>query len=132
MTKKFILASILSLSCGMAAADWSLLIRDANGTTYFDKEKIAVQETLATAWTLYDAEVPAEIRPNEYSHSARTLSEFNCRERTARTMVMIGYAERMASGKVMSVKNTPSQWEVINPQTWRQAVFKVACPKSKP
>jgi hypothetical protein len=57
--QKIILASILSLSCGMAAADWSLLNRDAYGTTYFDKE-------------------------------------------------------------------------VINPKTWRQAVFKVACPKNKP
>ena len=132
MIKKFILVSILGLSCGMAAADWLLLIRDAYGTTYFDKEKIVVQEALATVWALYDAEVPTEIRPDEYSHSARTLTEFNCQERTARTMVMISYAERMANGKVMSVKSTPSQWEVINTKTWRQAVFKVACPNSKP
>lgn len=131
MNKKFILAGILSLSCGMAAADWSALIRDAHGTTYFDKEKIVAQDALATVWTLYDAEVPTEIRPNEYSHSARTQIEFNCQERLARTMVMISYAERMANGKVMSVKSTHSQWEVINPKTWRQAVFKVACPKSK-
>lgn len=132
MNKKFILAGILSLSSGMVVADWSLLNRDAYGSTYFDKEKILVHEALATVWTLYDAEVPSEIRPNEYSHSARTQTQFNCQERTARTMVMISYAERMAGGKVMSVKSNPSQWEVINPKTWRQAVFKVACPKSKP
>lgn len=132
MNIKFILAGILSLYCGFAAAEWSLLNRDAYGTTYFDKEKIVAQEALATVWTLYDAEVPTEIKPGEYSHSARTQTEFNCQERTARTTVMISYAERMASGKVMSVKSSPSQWEVINPKTWRQAVFKVACPKSKP
>ena len=131
MTKKFIVAGILSLSCGMAAAEWTLLIRDTYGTTYFDIEMITVQEALATAWTLYDAEVPTEIRPNEYSHSARTLTEFNCQERTARTMALISYAERMANGKVMSVKSTPSQWEVINPKSWRQSVFRVACPRVK-
>lgn len=132
MTKNIFLAGILSLSCGLAAADWSLLIRDAYGTTYFDKEKISGREALATVWTLYDAEVPIEIRPSEYSHSARTQTEFNCQERTARALVMVSYAERMANGKVMSVKSAPSQWETINPKTWRQAVFKMACPNNKP
>lgn len=132
MKNKIIVTIALSLTCGMAAAEWSQLNRDINGATYIDKEKVVAKEGLVVLWSLYDAEIPTEIKPNEYSHSAKTQIEFNCHEHTARTMVMVSYAERMGTGKVMSVKTVPSQWELINAQTWRQALFKVACPKSKP
>jgi hypothetical protein len=128
---RIILSVTLSVTCGAAAAEWSQINRDANGTTYVDKANMTAKDGLVTLWSLYDAEVPTEVRPNEYSHSAKMQSEFNCQEHIARTIVMISYGERMASGKVMSVKSIPTEWELINPATWRHALFMIACPKKK-
>ena len=129
--KKSILAALLSCLCASVAAEWSQVSQDARGTTYGDRNTVRRNGDGATIWMLYDADIPELQRENEYAHSSRIQFEYNCREHTARILNVVYYAQRMAAGKVVLVRSTPQDWELIAPNTGKAALFNLACARSR-
>jgi hypothetical protein len=107
-------------------AAWSQMAKDEHGTMYVDMTTVRKTTLGVAVWTLYDAEVPYSQR-DEYVHSTRVETEFNCDASQARTLRTVKYAERMAGGKVIQAELLFNAWEPVNPRTGRATLIKMVC-----
>lgn len=125
--RQALLSFTIVFGSGCVLAEWSRVMQDEHGTTYADISTIRSTSNGAALWTLYDAEVPSLERENEYVHSTRVQTEFDCQKKMARSLNTVKYADRMANGKAVRVHSIPEDWEPINPNTGRASLIKVLC-----
>ena len=135
-------AAALVLATGFLAslpteAAWAVVQKDDYGTSYIDLDSKHSTDDGVAVWTLYDAEIPSEAGPGQFSHSARVKTEFNCQKVVARMLAMVRYSGRMANGHVVDVKQVRAvgasqiieDWQAIDPATGRAKLFALVCSK---
>ena len=124
------LTLFLSLFCGSAAADLSLVGGTQNiFSAYADKESVRGNGESVQMWGLYDflmADVAVDGQPHE---STVVLREYDCRHARVRLLAFVDYAGHMGAGKVISQAGAraPGRWEPVVPGAIDEAFLKFAC-----
>jgi hypothetical protein len=115
---------LLLIVANSASADWVKVGEDDGAVVYVDPATLQKAGDVRRVWTLSDVKLP---RSDDVA-SFRTLDDFNCKERSRRTVFRVTYAGRMATGKVID-SGTPIlfRFEKVLPFTPGGWQFEFVC-----
>jgi hypothetical protein len=120
-----VLPSALSLIVATSVrAEWVKVGEDDGQVVYVDPSTLEKAGDVRRAWTLNDQKL---ARGDDVA-SFRTLDDFNCKEGRRRTVFLVTYSGRMATGKVLeSGKPLLDKFEVVYPYSPSGWQFEYVC-----
>jgi Surface-adhesin protein E len=121
-----ILAILLAVVSGNAAAAWVTVSGTNNFFTFADPATISKAGNMVKMWDLLDYKIIREVEGIRYL-SQKSHSEYNCQEALARPLVVFLHSGIMGSGEPVFNSNTPDDWQRVSPGTVNEALLKYAC-----
>ena len=124
--KQIIFAVVLTVSAVPVMAGWMKYSESDESDQYIDLSSIRKSGDLRKVWQMWDYRIRGK-----YGQSSQTLrTEFNCKDETTRLLVVNGYEEPLANGKVLSsVTHNNDQWFDIPPDTAGARALELVCAK---
>lgn len=121
------IAGALAACCALpaSAVTYSPTFTDADGNVYaIEKESMSRKGYIVHAWQLVNLAAPKEGAVR----STRSLVEFNCRFRQARTMWVAEHAQRDAGGEpVKSGQVANPEWAQLEPGALAEKLLEFSC-----
>ena len=149
--RNVLLILLLSLLSNGASAEWVRLgMRFFDGkkysdAIYYDNENIDDKYTSFTIYanlstirhnghkakmrSLISLSKPTAINDTQYM-SLESVDEFDCMERTSRSISYAYFAEPMRRGQVVARSQRPSDWYSFEPVSFTSILFRAACKNS--
>ena len=123
---KIIYFCCLLFVCSATLAEWRQITED-NKKIYFVESDFIVPH-------LVDRRMAKELHEfrkisNDGISSLRIRSEFNCKMKQTRILVMDKVAGEMGVGKIISIQEKPTEWETIKKGDSRIDVLNFVCSK---
>lgn len=131
---KKILTLILLVYSANIFAVWSNVVKLLDGdmatyADYADLQNIKQNEKIIRMWSLFDYRTVQQVKPYKYL-SEVTYDEYNCEEKTYKTLDLYWFSKHMGQGKVVysrdGLENKPHR---IMPSTMYQALLYRVCEK---
>ena len=124
--KQIIVAVVLTVSAVPVMAGWMKYSESDESDQYIDLSSIRKSGDLRKVWQMWDYRIRGK-----YGQSSQTLrTEFNCKDETTRLLVVNGYEEPLANGKVLSsVTHNNDQRFDIPPDTAGARALELVCSK---
>jgi hypothetical protein len=129
MHKAAILAMLLALASGNAAAEW--LVAGSTDTTivYADSATIRREGDRVRILVLLDLKTPATFADMEPFVSTKAEYEYDCKEKRVRGLYYTLHTGHMAEGEVVRKGWGPSDWTPVAPDSLNQNLWNAACGK---
>ena len=125
--KQLLMAVVLVLLSGTAAAKRTLLDDGDEFSAYAETDTIARSNDSVRMWMLYDYKVKHTYSKWVY-WSQRSLGEFDCRDRRAQTLQYAYYEGQMGGGElILSGAILPGLWTPVHAGSVVEKFWKVAC-----
>lgn len=112
-----------------ASAEWSVIEKNNEITSYIDKSSIHKEENVVVVSTLDDLALPNKFREGFY-HSTTWLEAYDCAKKKHRVISSAFYEERMGKGNIIASFGPTQNWEEIRPNTASETLWKIACGKN--
>jgi hypothetical protein len=104
-------------------ADWEQFEETDSATVYIDKDRIQKNAQFPTLWQLTDLK-----RPNPRGIlSTRVLLEFDCDEKSRRTIAFTSHKSHMAEGKPAFKSSEAGQWHPVLEDTVIGKMMALVC-----
>ena len=126
--KRPIIATLLTLACGLALAEWTSLGDVGNAELFIDRTTIVRTGDKATMWSIYALKAPATAGKASYV-SLKRQDEFDCKESRTRPLQIAAYPKPMAEGTPVATEKSSADWSAPAPQSIGEKLLKVACAK---
>lgn len=111
----------------LAVAEWTWVVTTDEGDKfYIDLETIQRSVNMVKFWEKLELKKPEKYF-NESHKSARTYSEYDCKEKKFRYLTITYYTQNDLKGKVVYVSNTPYDWTFIPPDSSSNEKFRLIC-----
>jgi hypothetical protein len=121
-----ILATLLAIASGSAAAAWVTVTDTSGFITFADPATILKAGDSVKMWELLDYKSVREIEGVRYM-SQKAQSEYNCREELVRPLVVSLHPGIMGSGEPVFNSATPDDWQRVARGSVSEALLKYAC-----
>jgi hypothetical protein len=117
---------LLLLAASPAWAAWKNVAEDERTVTYADPASVKKSDGLVRMDSLIDYKAFQRMVEVGY-FSQKAEAEYDCRERQVRSLNLFLHEEHMGAGKVIYEDTSPHDWEVVQPDSTTEALWKVAC-----
>ena len=107
------------------AQEWVPVSTNEKLTTYIDIASIKKVEGFSRAWTIQDWKVADKYGVYSY----RALQEFDCKNIRMRTLNMTAHTGHLATGDILTIISTPSEWVYSPPGTISHVNHDFVCSK---
>ena len=124
-----ILAIVLSVVSGNAAAGWVAVSDTTKFITFADPATISKDGDTVKMWDLLDYKTIREVEGIRYM-SQKSQSEYNCQKDLTRALVVHLHSGIMGSGEPVFNITMPDEWQHVAPGSVNEALLKYACGKS--
>ncbi len=131
--KKMLTLVLLVYSANIFAA-WSNIVEllDGDMATYADLQNIKQNGKIIRMWSLFDYRTVQQVKPYKYL-SEVTYDEYDCEEKTYKTLDLYWFSKHMGEGKVVysreGLENKPHRI-IPNTYTMYSALLSQACLES--
>jgi len=122
------LIALLVLSSGPAYAEWEVVDKNDEGTTYIDPDTIRRNGGLVKVWTLHDYKTVRTSSGNSF-WSVKGQEEYDCEEQRYRVLAWTGFSGNRGSGKAVSSNSTEGTWQPVASESVGHVLWTVACAK---
>lgn len=100
---------------------------------YADQASLRKNGNTVTIWALYDfKEVILNRQPSFLARSSKDQFEFDCDRAKWRALSSTLYAESWGRGKSTSLTRATGDWAWVGPESFGDALLKIACGKGRP
>ena len=128
MTKRLLLGLILLVTATVASAEWTVAERDDELILYVDKATIRRNGNLVRMWDMTDYKTLQKSAAGNPFLSVKTQREYDCKEEKMRLLAFTQFNRQMGQGNVVySNGNYKDEFEPIEPRSFGEALWKVAC-----
>ena len=117
----------LTLLAAPAWAEWTRAKDNAQRTSYMDLDFVKVGD-LRRGWMLLDFKNRFPADQGGF-HSGKIRFELDCKEKKARMIEMVNYAEPMLRGEIVVHDKEADEWGPIPPDSDIELMFMLACGK---
>jgi len=150
--RPILLLMLLCLFSNNASAEWVRIgVRFLNGTEFSDDisdNSIEAHESLTAftvyanfstmrknwpkikVWSLTNLSKSMKVTEQPYL-SIKSHDEFDCKERTSRSLSYTYFTELMGKGEVVTRGTRAMDWYPIDPNSITEIVFKTVCKKAR-
>jgi hypothetical protein len=104
-------------------ADWEQFEETESAVVYIDRERIQKNAQFPTIWQLTDLKHPNP----RHVLSTRVLMEFNCDEKSRRTIAFTSHKEHMAEGKPIFKSSQGGNWHNVQDDSIVDKMMKLVC-----
>ena len=115
------------LLIGLAAPAWAEWVRyhvsSKGNSLYYDPSTVTKSGNLRRVWGLQDL----KMRQTDGALSRRNLWELNCAGGQYRNLGGTVHSGKMATGNVLSMWNTPSDWYYSPPNSGVERLLTIVC-----
>lgn len=130
MTKKHLKTLLLlgSIISGAANAEWApLAIGKEDAATFIDLESKRKMGNSAEMWSAIVYLKPREVGANKKIMSLRELDEFDCKSNKFRTLTLIGYSDKLATGSIVIADYSIGEWANVPSKSIAEIQWHKAC-----
>ena len=127
--RKYLLMLLLAAASSNAMAEWVRFgtVLDGNITYYADPTTISKDGEMAKMWVLQDY---LTAQSNRHYLSARSQSEYDCKNKNVRPISISFHSGNMGRGEVIdTVAARDDAWIPVPPDTMFDTLWKLACSK---
>ena len=119
---------LLLVTASNALAEWREVGTDPTiaTTTYADPSSIRRVGNVASLWHLYDLKFPQQLNGKQY-RSLEQKREFDCKNRTTRSLEASVYEGNMGRGIRISTESGPNETRPVIPGTPIAYLLAIAC-----
>jgi hypothetical protein len=142
MLRKIVLALILAVASGSAAAQWEQwfvprsnlsqwVAANTNGdiTIYADVATIRRSGNSALMWDLTDMKSGRAIGEGKRTLSFRKEQEYDCSKQQVRTLYISWHSGNMGAGEILGSDASATDWRPVLLGTIREKLWQTACGK---
>jgi hypothetical protein len=125
--------AVWQVACG-TSAKWVRIAIRPDGKLYGAPTTIHKVGTTIQMWAMIDYRVPMDgsDQTDKTFLSEKTLWEFDCKGRQARSMLRSLHSDNMAGGDLVHVNPDPTEWIPIVPGRFLDSASRAACGKPRP
>ena len=120
---KFLAFIVLILTAQCVWADWEKFEETESAVVYIDKDRIQKNAQFPTLWQLTDLKHP---NPRGVL-STRVLLEFNCYEKSRRTIAFTSHKAHMAEDKPVYKSSQGGLWHPVQDETVIAKMMALVC-----
>ena len=125
---RLLLITLLLLSSSPAYAEWVVVDKNDDGTTYIDPDTIRRKGNLVKMWHLFDYKTTRIVAGN-LSLSSKAQSEYDCAEERFRGLAYTDFLFNMGRGMVTNSSLNEEKWQPVQPRSVGEALWEAACGK---
>jgi hypothetical protein len=126
--RKFIGVLLLAAASNVALAEWVAVGTSEPSTLYADPASIQKSGGIVQMLDLLDFKA-AQVSDVHRYQSAKTLSEYDCREKQSRIRYFSWHSEPMGGGRLVHMELDSNEWTQIPPNTGVEKLWNIACGK---
>lgn len=126
--RKAILAVLLAVVSGSAAAEWVWVGNTSNAAIYLDSATIRRTGDIVNMGVLYDLKTAVLSETNGIHYASQKLqSEYDCKEEQWRVLYFSWYSGNMGDGKMVEYVADSFKWKPVPPGSGAEALWQLAC-----
>ena len=125
---RIVLALVLGLASGVAAAEWVSLGDAGNAELFVDRSTIVRSGDKATLWSVYALKAPGSANGVAYV-SLKRQDEFDCKASLVRGLQISAHPQPLGEGAAVGSENRATSWAPVTPESPGEALWKIACSK---
>jgi hypothetical protein len=130
--KKLLLILMLFVVSNSAMAEWSVIWKKDDSTTYINRETIVLNGGILKVWTVVDETTPHTLPGGIVFLSMVVRMAYNCKEREFKLMDAFAYDGNMGGGKqVLAPDLSNRKWQSVRPRGRNAVIFKEFCTEAK-
>ena len=122
----FVVSSLLLIMTSSAFAEWTLTSKSSGLETYQDKSTISQTPTGVSVTELYSYKNPKKAMEIDYI-SAKYISEYDCKNRKTRVLMVKAYSEPMAKGKEVFSNAPEDNWIAVENRDMLEDQLNMMC-----
>ena len=127
--KKLLLALTLMLISTHTMAEWTTIAEsddDGGYVVYADKDTARKSGDRVRMWILLDYKT--EQKASGVNFLSKTIRrDYDCKGEHLRTLAFKLFSWNMEQGRLVRSYNQPRNWEVVQPESMDETVWKAAC-----
>ena len=123
---KKLLTIILLIASANSYAEWTQLGYGNEVTQYIDIATIRRNGNFVKMWDLTEEETVQNFSGGSYLSGVYQL-EYDCKEERSRILAFSWFSGKMGNGKVVYSNSDPGKWFPIQPGSFGESLWKIAC-----
>jgi hypothetical protein len=127
--RKAILAMLLAVVSGSAAAEWIQIGNTESTTIYADPATIHEANGMVKIWALFDLKTAVASPGAGLFMSSKAQYEYDCKEQRVRGLYYTLHAGNMAGGEIVGKTYGPTDWIPAATDILNESLWKLACGK---
>ena len=125
---KLLLGLMLLLPATAARAEWTDVGESDRFITYVDSATIRRNGNFVKMWDLMDYKTMQTVADVSFL-SSKTQQEYDCKEERSRLLAFSWFSGQMGNGNVVLSDSEPDKWKPIQPESFGEIKWKIACGK---